>query len=448
MKRQNSIRDGLSEWHYQYCRSLLLQLLAYGPINDDEYGWSPSLMRLLGQLLRVSEVKIADVTYILSVTRTHSGISFHKSQCGVPTELAINFGGLDRYETGAEFEEYASFAADPVIGNRWAQNVDEAILLILGHELAHYVVALETGSKKTKPHGKEFKAAYRAIRQCAVNPMLDEFAQDELQRTNARYEARLIKKIAALKKMSEDQTSNENEAERAVVQLEALLVKHGLTSSDMPIATKPHIVERTVPIFARDRYKPLLHYCWGVSKFCGVEAVIHTRELRPVSKNRKEYAYPRSNQYLTYFGAAADVEMAVYLSELIFLSLFDESDNYRQSQQYQEERVNGHHHRTLISSFRRAFVGRIGRRLSEARETIEQGWVDANTENKELMVQKDAHLRALFTSKYPRLASSRLLMSGASAVGSAQSAGRSAADRVNLGRPAGRDARLALEKLS
>ena len=124
---------------------------------------------------------------------------------------------------------------------------------------------------------------------------------------------------------------------------------------------------------------------------------------------------------MTYFGAAADVEMAVYLSELIFRSLFDESDNYRQSQQYQEERVNGHHHRTLISSFRRAFVGRIGRRLSEARETIEQGWVDANTENKELMVQKDAHLRALFTSKYPRLASSRLLMSGASAVGSAQS---------------------------
>lgn len=447
MIQKDTIRDGLFEWHYQYCRSLLMQLLAYGPIIDDEYGWSSSLMRLLGQLLGVSEVKIADVTYILSVTRTHSGISFHKSQLGVPIELAINFGGLERYETGAEFEEYASFADDPVIGNRWAQNVDEAILLTLGHELAHYVVALETGSKKTKPHGKEFKAAYRAIRQCAVNPMLDEFAQDEVQRTNARYEARLIKKIAALKKMSEDKTSNENEAERAVVQLEALMVKHGLTSSDMPIAAKPHIVERTVPIFARDRYKPLLHYCWAVAKFCGVEAVIHTRDLRPVSKARREHAYPRSNQYLTYFGAAADVEMAVYLSELIFRSLFDESDNYRQSQQYKAERANGHHPRTLISSFRRAFVGRIGRRLSEARETVEQQWVDAHTENKDLMVQKDAALRALFNSKYPRLASSRELNSGTSTVGSAQSAGRSAADKVNFSRPAGRDTRPALAKL-
>ena len=63
------------------------------------------------------------------------------------------------------------------------------------------------------------------------------------------------------------------------------------------------------------------------------------------------------------------------------------------------------------------------------------------------MVQKDAALRTLFNSKYPRLGSSRELNSGASTVGSAQSAGRSAADKVNFSRPVGRDTGLALAKL-
>lgn len=444
----NRIRDGLTEWHHEFCRALAMKLLNFGPIaSPEKKGGYGNLMRFLAARCEIPAHKIAGVLDILAVTRTASGISRHQSLDGVSIEVSVNFGGMEIYEAGGEFEEYASYAADPVIGSRWVQNVDEAVLLTFAHEFAHYLVALKYPHVDVKPHGEEFQSCYGLIRRHALNPMLDEFAMDALQRAAAQFETRLIRKIQALRKMAEDPTSNENEAERAVVQLQALMAKHGLTEGSLSGDEKPHVVERTVPLIRRDNYKPLMHLCESIAKFCGVEAVIHTGYLACQPSEPHQPRQHWSLEYLTFFGAPADTEMAVYLSDLIFHSLYEESIRYRASDTYRSDLNAGHHSRTLVSSFRRAFVSRIGRRLRQSRAAVEHEWVASRVDGRALMAQKDAKLQALFKARYPRLLALRGSYSSADTVSSAERAGRSAADRLNLNRPVGHTKPRALEHL-
>lgn len=439
------IRDGLDQWHYAFCHALLIRLLTTIPVPRTASELpSRHLLGLLAREFRVSEVDIVALFDLLVVTRSASGVSFVRHRDKQAIELAINFGGLEGYESGAEFTEYASYADDPVIGSRWAQNVDEALLLTLAHELAHHVVNLAYRHDGVKPHGEEFKKVYRLIRSTALNPLLDEFARDAHDIARARYEARLVRKIKALKKMSCDTTSNAFEAERALAQLQALIAKHGLEDSPIQELDRLHVVERVTPVIKRENYKPLLHVSAAIARFCGVESVIHSHRLQAASERAGVRRKTLSGEYLTFFGAPADVEMAVYLSELIHRALFNASDQYRQSETYQRERALGQHPRALLFSFRRAFIARINDRLSTGRDVVEQDWLDAGTGNKALMVEKEQRLAQLFNQRYPKLRTARGRYSDADVVDSAQSAGHSAADTINLGRPTGRDHRLLL----
>ena len=444
----NCIRDGLTDWHLDFCRTLLLQLLSRGPIVDPENQTSyANLASLLAKKAGVSGVEIVRVKDLLIVTRTHSGTSYYLSSNGVPISLTVNFGGLEQFLGGAEFEEYDSFASDPVIGSRWVQNAEEAILMTLGHELAHHVVALQHKDRGTKPHGVAFKKAYQLIRRFAVNPMLDEFAMDAKQRTAARFEARLIKKIHALQKMATDATSNENEAERALAQMQALKIKYGLADTLLSDDYKPHVIERTVPVVQRDGYKALTHLCWSIASFCGVEAVWHPGRLTCWEDEGEEVirSFQWSYEYITYFGSSSDTEMAVYLSELIFDSLFAESKRYCTTEDYRNGLAAGHRSRTLVFSFRRGFVARMNRRLDEGRKAVREEWAASRTDGRELMTHKDSVLQALLKQRYPKLGQIRDTSSNSVSVSSANKAGRSAADRVNLNRPVGQGRTLALE---
>jgi len=429
------IRDGLSEWHLQYVRALLIKLLKHRSETGSKLSQrGPELAAFLSQELDTPISKIVSVLNILSVTRTTSGISFHRTRNGLPTELAVNFGQLEIYQEGAELTEYASFNGDEVIGGRWVQNEEEALLMILGHELAHHVVCCKWDRREVKPHGEEFKRVYRLIRLQAVNPLLDEFAMDELDRKRSRYDKRLITKLSALRKMATDKTSNENEAERAMRQLEGLLSKHELSSSSLDGYYVPHFIERTVPVISRDNYKPILHILWDLSNFCDVEAVIHTQSLRSLTYRSRSH-FKHETQFITFLGAPADAEMAVYLSEVIHQTLFDETQRYRDSSEYQNARAEGYHPRTLIFSFRRAFLSRLASRLRDSKETIENSWCNDIAKEKELMVQKKSELKNLFEKRYPNLRSSRDLSSSSGTVASASERGLSAANRVNLNRP-------------
>ncbi len=436
MRRQ--VRDGLTDWHREHVFVLLTELLSHRR-NPDKLPEKrcPQLIEHLSRALDLPTAQIAAAGALLTVCRTASGSSFHRREDGESTELCIDFGGLETFEGGAQFEEYARFSEDPVIGDRWVQNIDEAIIATLGHELTHYLVAQAWPDDDPPAHGEQFQQVYRLVRGFGVNPMLDEFAATEAQRVKARHQARLISKVQALRKMAEDPSSNANEAERALSQLQGLQAKYGLTQEDSGDGWTPHYIERGVPVLSRDRYKPLLQLCFAIASFCGVEAVIHSNPLPTYGSWSRALGREKTIERVTYFGAPADVEMAVYLSEVAYHAVFQASERYRQSPAYQRERQQGHHPRTLLFSFRREFVDRLNRRLREARESVENEWLTARSDGRALVTARDQALRAALTARYPRLRSANLSRSGATSIGSAANAGRRAADQVNLNRPVG-----------
>ena len=165
--------------------------------------------------------------------------------------------------------------------------------------------------------------------------------------------------------------------------------------------------------------------------------MIHSNPLSTYGDWSRALGRDKTIERVTYFGAPADVEMAVYLSEVTYHAVFQASERYRQSAAYQRERQQGHHPRTLLFSFRREFVGRLNRRLREARESVENAWLTASTDGRALVAARDQQLRAALNARYPRLRAANFARSGAASVGSAASAGRQAANQVNLNRPVG-----------
>ena len=84
------------------------------------------------------------------------------------------------------YEEYSALDKDPVIGA--AKNVtrEEMMLIIIAHEISHYVQYTYSNwlpeylkRDYQKPHGKTFQKIYRYLRRDLVNPMLRAAQQAE-----------------------------------------------------------------------------------------------------------------------------------------------------------------------------------------------------------------------------------------------------------------------------
>jgi hypothetical protein len=381
---------------------------------------------------------VADVVRVVEVIKTfgHSDAASHyRSIGGEPEVLAINMDHCEAFHAGGEFPEYASFADDPVIGSRWIAHPDDALLMTLGHELAHHVATLVSAAtgESIQPHGAVFQAAYRLIREHGVNPMLDENGSPDFQRQRTRHELRLRRKLQALKRMAEDDRSNRNEAERAVAQLTHLMQKHGIDDLHALEQRPVHFVERYVPVVSRGNFKPLLHICFDVARFCGVEALIHSTKWLNGTL-RGDWRSPPA-QCIGYFGAPQDVDMAVYLSELIEDALQRELASYRQSDGYQRERARGRHAGTLNASFRQGYLDTLKTRLRAARDTVEKNWQAEQPKASSIMVQHNAALQAALQDRYPRVGTARQRTNGRARSRSARHAASSAAQRFNLNRP-------------
>jgi hypothetical protein len=430
---EEPIRDGLTQWHWEYTRHLLIKLFMYeDPRMAKRDGESRVLSEYLSLKCRIAEHRITDVRGALAVARTAAGVSYYRGGRRGAEELVIDWGGLEAYETEGYYEEYASFAHDPVIGSRSVNHIDDVLLLIIGHELAHHIVALRHLPGEVRPHGVEFQETYRLIREYGVNPLINEFAQGETERITANQQARFLRKVHALRKMSEDRTSNPYEAERALVQLQGLLAKHGIESLQSLGETPPVFVERSVPVIPHGTFAAQLRYNFGIIGFCGVRSVIHTRYMP--NSNRLEDVH-KQYKYISFFGAPSDVEMALYLSQLIHQSLCSEAESFKQSEAFKEERALGLQSRTIMNSFYLGFTRRINFRLLDSRAAAESAWVEGMADAKALMTQQSSALEAAFKSRYPRLGRASSGRSSSGRAEGAVSAGRSAANKVNLNRP-------------
>lgn len=434
-------------WHTTRARQMMTRLLAYRGLGPDSIDESkPTLAERIAADWQLSITDVVAVTEVIQAFTGSDKSSYYRSRSGAAETLAINIDHCESFHAGAEFPEYASFADDPVIGSRWVANADDAMLMTLGHELAHHVAMLISTARHENitPHGNVFQSAYRLIREHAVNPMLDANGSQDLQRLQSRHEFRLLRKLRALKQMAEDDRSNQNEAERAVTQLANLLQKHGIDDVS-ELDKKPlHFIERHVPVIGQGNFKALLHIAFDVAHFCGVEALIHsTRWLAGTLHG--DWDRPPA-QSIGFFGAPADVEMAVYLSQLIEETLQRELDAYRGSHDYKRERANGRHPGTLNSAFRSAYILTLQHRLRSERKHLEDSWHHANPTARALVEQRAKALREALQTRYPRTGTARQLTSGKARSRSANKAGRNAAGRFNLNRPVANGRRLRLPR--
>jgi hypothetical protein len=83
------------------------------------------------------------------------------------------------------WHEYGHINKDPVIGYTKINDYEDRILLLVAHELAHYIEMTYTRclpdylrrEVNTLPHGKRWQGLYRIMRYNVVNPFIQQKAQ-------------------------------------------------------------------------------------------------------------------------------------------------------------------------------------------------------------------------------------------------------------------------------
>lgn len=108
----------------------------------------------------------------------------------------------------------------------------------------------------------------------------------------------IAEKIRALRAKASNVASTEAEAAQAAAMIAKLLAKHDMTEDDIREYQEPGTV--AVQGSTEGRLHPTLRYCWqGITELTETEA------------------YLDRNDVLQYIGMEHDVEMALYLSEII-----------------------------------------------------------------------------------------------------------------------------------
>lgn len=117
---------------------------------------------IAAEVLRVKRIQRAGATY------------------GGRRVIQIN---LNYWQVGRHiFNEYAAFNDHPTIGKIEVASKDEALWIIVAHEVAHHVQYMYCPRVKRfkstykKPHGKCFRDVYAYLRRDLINPMIKEGA--------------------------------------------------------------------------------------------------------------------------------------------------------------------------------------------------------------------------------------------------------------------------------
>lgn len=232
----------------------------------------------------------------------------------------------------------------------------------------------------------------------------------------------IIQKIANLRALSENNTS-ENEAMQAMARAERLMHSYRVDEAELAMAEAAGevvfeiIEESTSPLrVGNNRHK--VHVALGaITKFTDTECVIH------------------GDKSASFTGDRPDVEMAIYLTDLIREALDSAYTQWRRSQ----PNVG----RGAKASFQMSMACRVSSRLSSLKETFEplpQEHVRSELTSTTLVVasineEKLQRVKAEFKARYPRLRASSGFSYRSSANASAGQAGRDAGDKVNFGRP-------------
>lgn len=226
--------------------------------------------------------------------------------------------------------------------------------------------------------------------------------------------AKVKAKIRALIAKSTNNGASENEAMVAMKKVGELLQQFNLSMTDVSEVRKEACIEGT--------------YNTG-SKHVGVETSVAVA-IGKMTGTRVWMVRGTKEIVLHYFGLETDVEMAIYLTDIIANSYDTEFDLFKQTSTY----INFTGHRRVVqTNFQKGFKNRIYSRIME--QVNEQKYSVFNTTGTDLVVvEKEKYVEEEFAKMGMKLRTTKTYNRSRFHSG-AYSSGINAGDKVNLNRP-------------
>ncbi len=224
-------------------------------------------------------------------------------------------------------------------------------------------------------------------------------------------------RIAALAEKTTDRGCSEAEAMTAIAMVGKLLTQYNLTMNEVLMRDETYLTKKIDT--GRIQRHPVDSCIVMVSEFC------QTRLWTTLKK------FPKKSRFYHIFGTESDVDMTIYLAEMLKGAINQELNAFKLSPDY---RLSGKHGKTVSHAFSRGMVSRINSRLRELMEA-NKNEVKIST-GTSLIVLKGQLLKENFEKLNMRL---RKAVSTTTKIQDsyAYAKGQEAGSRVNLSRPVG-----------
>ncbi len=258
---------------------------------------------------------------------------------------------------------------------------------------------------------------------------------------------RIKRKIRALSEKTIDRGASEAEAMFAMKKVGELLLQYNLSMDEVSLRDEP-CVTKTFQTDSKHR-DVIWNVFSGLQKFCCLK-VYHTRPSRWSTVQGITWSF---------FGLESDVDMALYLCRILTDAEETSTNTFKKTDIYKN--FQGHR-KTATRNFQIGFGGRINERLyllSRERENEEKKAqeyhaqamaarmvvaseeaqvkaAEAKTGTALICLAKEQMIKEEFAKRGPKLRTVSAKNSGRYNA-DARGAGRSAGDKVNLGRPLG-----------
>lgn len=217
----------------------------------------------------------------------------------------------------------------------------------------------------------------------------------------------IIRKIKALRARAADAASSENEAAKAASVADKLLREHNIDLSELDVRAEG--VEKGV---------------WGAGKrLRGAECSAAIN----IAKATDTEAWVQNGGEIVYLGNPADVEVALYYTDLVSNAADACLRQYRKTADYSRQ-IGYWSARKVHNDFRKGLCGRVGQRILEQVQLA-----DVVATGSDLVVVKNALINQWLADAGMKFRQHK----SRSRVGAAHSHGRAAGENVAIGRGIG-----------
>lgn len=239
----------------------------------------------------------------------------------------------------------------------------------------------------------------------------------------AEERALAITKIRKLRNQTVGAGRTEGEASMAMTKMSELMEVYDITMDEVALGNIEFVQEHVAIGSTKTDF--MVNVLVNIGEFCGV--IVWTgREPGTDAQYTRNYKVRKMKAYF-FFGAKEDVEMALYLFEVIQSAINHETDKYKRSL------GKGHRRgylRTATHGFRMGMISRINDQLEEK---TEERTMKYESTGSDLVLAKDARVREELKKTGISLRTNHRRTHRGDA--SSRSAGSAAGEGINLSRP-------------